>query len=188
MKIVFYKQLLADHTTSMWTPSQQIVYSYLLSQSILDIKDLYDAEGKHVDLENLFNSFCNDGYIDLYKYNVNKMSALLNLSKQNIYDCLEFLSINEVIRNCLIFCPQKIVSLGYFELKVESKLSKQLLIFYSWLCERGKQYNSTIDTYSYRLGELYHTSDTNIRVMLHRLSQKGYIERNSKNGKLFIKK
>lgn len=178
MKIVFFRQLLLDDATRHWTAAQQIVYSHLLSQSILRLDSVFHADGTNIDYVEVINDYCDeDGEIDLVDYNVQKLATLLNLSRQKVYDSIEFLRYQRYIHDDFIYCPKEIINHGYFELKMDSGLSKQLLIFYSWLYERGQPYNGAIDTYSYRLAELFGTNENNIRAMIFRLAEKGYVKR-----------
>ena len=178
MKIVFFRQLLLDETTRHWSAAQQIVYSYLLSQSILRLDSVFHADGTNIDFVEVIEEYRDeDGEIDLCDYKIDKMVVLLHLSKRNIYDSLNFLRSTKYIHDDFIYCPKEIICHGYFELKIETGLTKQLLIFYSWLYERGQPYNGVIDTFSYKMAETLGTNDTNIRVMLSRLSEKGFVKR-----------
>lgn len=192
MKIVFFRQLLLDETTRQWSAAQQIVYSYFLSQSILRLDSVFHADGTNIDFVEVIEEYRDeDGEIDLCDYKIDKMVELLHLSKRNIYDSINFLRSTNYIHDEFIYCPKEIIYHGYFELKIETGLTKQLLIFYSWLCERGQPYNGIIDTFSYKMAETLGTNDVNIRVMLSRLSDKGFVKRIStedrRYGKIIIK-
>lgn len=184
MKIVFFRNLLFDSVTREWTAAQQIVYSHLLSQSILRLDGIFREGGISIDYAEVILDYSDEtGKIKLAEYSVQKLSSVLNLSRQKIYDCIDFLSdIGYIYNNtrqddCAIYCPRDIIYHGFFELKVGSGLSKKLLIFYSWLYERAQHYNGTIDTFSYKLAELFGEKENNIRTMLCRLAEKGYVKR-----------
>lgn len=191
MKIVFFRQLLLDDATKQWTASQQIVYSHLLSQSILRLDGVFSASNTSVDFASIITDYCDsDGFIELTKVNIQELALILNLSRQNIYDSIEALKSMQYIDGDTIYCPSDILYHGYFELLTESGLTKHLLIFYSWLKERAKPYNNTIDTYSYRLAELFGTSNCNIRKAISRLENLGFAKRlktqGNRYGKLLI--
>lgn len=204
MKIVFFRKLLLDDVTRYWTPSQQMVYSFLLSQSILRLDSVFHASGTNIDFKEVAEEYRDeDGEIDLCNFTVAKIVKSLNLSKQNVYDSLRFLNVQRYIRlewgeiiSGFIYFPKHIIQDGYFELKIETGLTKQLLIFYSWLHDKaysyikGKSYNGMIDTYSKTMADKFGTQDTNIRAMLSRLSDKGFVRRiktkDRRYGKLLI--
>ena len=192
MKIVFFRQLLLDETARHWTAAQQMIYSHLLSQSILKLVGVFHNDGESIDYSEVIEDFrYEDGTIDLCNFTVRKLVDDLGLSKQNIYDSINFLLSTGYIENEYIYCPKEIICHGYFELKIDTGLTKQLLIFYSWLYERGKHYGGVVDTFSYKMAEILGTNDTNIRVMLSRLSDKGLVKRinteDRRYGKLIIK-
>lgn len=198
MKIVFFRQLLLDDATNELTASQQIVYSFLLSQSILKLDGIFHEGEASIDYVTVIEEFCDDSSnIELCDYNVTKMSLLLNLSKRSIYDSIEYLRLIGYITDCGIYCTKDIIYHGYFELKIDTGLTKQLLIFYSWLYEKAysiidnRCYYGVIDTFSYKIAEMYGTNEVNIRVMLSRLSDKGFVKRimtdDRRYGKLIIK-
>lgn len=193
MKVVFFKRILSDDETSRWTSSQQIVYSHLLAQSILRQEGAFNENGNSIDYVKVITGICDQNQeIDIVKYSAGELSRILNLSRQNVYDSINFLKLKNYIRKEKIYCPQQIIESGYFELITKSKLSKLLLVFYSWLCERGENYNNTVDTYSYRIAELFGTNECNIRMMIHRLATRGFVKRiadcDKRYGKLLIKK
>ena len=178
MKVVFFRSILLSSQTSSWTPDQQIVYSHLLAQSIIRSEQAFSTDGTTVCYESILDFNCDDeGMIELCTFNVTRTAKTLNMTRRNIHYCLGFLNKIGYIQNDSIYCPKEIIEHGYFELKVESGLSKQLLIFYSWLYERASMYGGAIDTWSYKLAEMYGTTDTNVRMMESRLAQKGYVRR-----------
>lgn len=178
MKIVFFRHLLLDDTTRHWSAAQQIVYSHLLSQSILRLDSVFHAAGTNIDYVKVIEEYCDEyGEIDLCDFKVSKLVGELNLSKQNIYDSINFLRSTKYIHDDFIYCPKEIIYHGYFELRTDTILTKQQLVFYSWLCDKSKPYNGTIDTYSYKIADKFGTNDVNIRVMLSRLSNKGFLKR-----------
>ena len=198
MKIVFFRQLLLDETARHWTAAQQMIYSHLLSQSILKIAGVFHNDGESIDYSEVIEDFrYEDGTIDLCNFTVRKLVGDLGLSKQNIYDSINFLLSTGYIEDEYIYCPKEIIYHGYFELKIDTGLTKQLLIFYSWLYDKayttikGHSFNGVIDTFSYKMAEILGTNDTNIRVMLSRLSDKGFVKRinteDRRYGKLIIK-
>lgn len=197
MKIVFFRQLLLDTTTKEWSASQQIVYSYLLSQSIMRIDCVFETNGENIDYKKITKDYCNDGVIDLCDYHVNKVADMLNTTRQNVRLSIQFLRSAGYIQDELIRCPEEIIRRGFFELKTNTALTNQLLIFYSWLHDKaysvidGRSFNGVIDTLSYNIAKMFGTKDTNIRSMLSRLAKKDFVKRiatdDRRYGKLIIK-
>ena len=190
MKIVFFRQLLVDEVTRKWTSAQQMVYSHLLSQSILRLDCVFEIDGMTINQEAIEVSIDDDGQIDMADYKVDSISELLNLSKQTVYDSILFLRRLNYITDIFITCRLDIVNHGYFELLTDTGLTKGLLVFYSWLHDKSVAYGGIIDAFSYKLGETFGEKDTNIRMMLSRLAEKGYVKRikseDKRYGKLII--
>lgn len=120
-----------------------------------------------------------------------RLSEILNLNRKTVIS-----SMKKIEKLRLIEQKDYILSSGYFELKTETKLTKQLFIFYSWLYDKaysninGHSYNGTIDTFSCALAERFGTTKIHVRVMLSRLSDKGFVRRiktkDRRYGKLLI--
>lgn len=183
-KVIFFRHLTIDDLTSEWSSSQQIVYSFLLAQSILETTDFFEKDGVGLDLSDLY--LFGNGYIELAEYNTKPTYELLNLPKQTFYDCIAFLKNNKIIKDGFIYFSSEIIKHGYFVLRTDLKgLTKRNLIFYSWLWERGQKYGNTLDTYSYRIAQLTGVNESNVRVILHRLKELGYIERIKVRGKKY---
>lgn len=177
MKIVFYKQLPFDCRTKDWPPAQQIVFSYLLSKSIMDNGDAYYPDGSGVDYTKVTSELCDEqSMIEFSKPNIKQASQLLNLTRPTFYDTLNLLYGIGYLTEDRILCPEEIIMGGYYELMVQSGLTKQLLIFYSWLYDRAQHYNGMIDTFTYRIADLLNEKQGNIRVMINRLTAKGFIK------------
>ena len=67
-----------------------------------------------------------------------------------------------------------------------------LLILYSWLYEKSKSFDFTVDTYEWHIAKQFNISLSNIENMISRLSKKGYVTRlfnsDGSYGKLQINK
>lgn len=198
MKVVYFRQILFDCVTKQWTAAQQIVYSHLLSQSVIQLGNVFENKKvkgekvKHIDYVSVIEDFRDEyGRIELCKFSMKGLSKSLNFSRQTIYNCLELIRLSAYIDDDGIYFPKEMLNNGYFELQMKSGLTKELLIFYSWLVERSRDYGGYVDAYSDRIAELYGVESMYVRQMIHRLSEKGWVkrikdERKNRYGKLLI--
>lgn len=107
------------------------------------------------------------------------LSTKLGMSRATIYNSINHLKALSIINDALFVLDKTITQNGYFHLRMDlaKEISGKLLIFYSWLYERAQHYNGTIDTFSYKIAELFGEKENNIRTMLCRLAEKGYVKR-----------
>lgn len=91
-----------------------------------------------------------------------------------------------ILSNNYISCPSALIDSGYMELPPDTMLTGQQLVFYAFLKDRAREHNNTVDTWVYRLAELFCTSESNVNFLLSKLRKAGYIERLD-DGRLRIK-
>lgn len=84
-----------------------------------------------------------------------------------------------------IYVSKSLVEHGYFELVLTDKLCGELLIFYSYLVDKGSMYGYCIDTKKYKIGETFGKSKVAVTKLLNRLYEKGLAKRDEK-GRLVI--
>lgn len=189
MKILFYKALLK------WgddlSPNERILYSFLVSKSIMILEDVYEKDGKHLDNCLLFQLIeDNDYYIPLCKISNIKMAKELGMTRQTIINSLKKLKnlgyIKYINGKIYIFANESLLRSGYFELKKIANLCGELLIFYSFLCEKSSRYGGCIDTYKNVLANEYGKTIVSITKLLNRLYANKLAKR-LKNNKLLIK-
>ena len=179
MYYVFYRNLLSDHKVEMLTPNQKIVYSYAISKSIIKIKDLFNKDGECIDMSYFDFSECNNNVIEL-DFEVKSWGKLANdlgISRRSMIDIKTSLSTYGFIDDNRVYFDKCILSSGYFRLIFGCGLSKMLLILYSWLYEKSKSFDFTIDTYEWCIAKQFNLSLSNIENMISRLSKKGYVTR-----------
>lgn len=80
---------------------------------------------------------------------------------------------------------EEIVRRGYFELYHTDILKGELLIFYSYLADKARQYGGLIDTYKDRIANDLGKTKVSVTKLLNRLYKLGLAERRE-DGSLFI--
>lgn len=161
---IFYKSLIKNDN---FKPSELILYSIFASIA-----------------------FCNGCNVkkDWYEYNVDNVASLcksLNITRQTFYRTKNDLIKKGLLTNESVYVPKSLTEKGYFRLYNYDKISGQLLIFYSFLKEKSKNYNNCIDTYKEGLSMQMNTTKIAITKLLNRLYALGLAERLD-NGKLRI--
>ena len=179
MYYVFYRNLLSDPKTEMLTPNQKIVYSYAISKSIIKITDLFNKDGEGIDTSLLDFAEGKNNVISLEfeLKNWSKLANDLGISRRSMTDIKTSLSSYGFVTDNRVYFDKDILSSGYFRLICGCGLSKMLLILYSWLYEKSKSFDFTIDTYEWHIAKQFNLSLSNIENMMSRLSQKGYVTR-----------
>ena len=179
MYYVIYRKLLSDTKWGMMTPNQKIVYSYAISKSIIKITDLFNKDGEGIDISLLDFAEGKNNVISLEfeLKNWSKLANDLGISRRSMTDIKTSLSSYGFVTDNRVYFDKDILSSGYFRLICGCGLSKMLLILYSWLYEKSKSFDFTIDTYEWHIAKQFNISLSNIENMVSRLSQKGYVTR-----------
>ena len=178
-RYVFYRKLLSDPKLEMLTPNQKIVYSYAISKSIIKITDLFNKDGEGIDTSLLDFAEGKNNVISLEfeLKNWSKLANDLGISRRSMTDIKTSLSSYGFVTDNRVYFDKDILSSGYFRLICGCGLSKMLLILYSWLYEKSKSFDFTIDTYEWHIAKQFNISLSNIENMMSRLSQKRYVTR-----------
>lgn len=191
MKIIYYRTLLKR--AKNLTPNERILYSFLVAKSISSIEQIWDVNGDELNqdvLDEYFSEFGN--WFKMCTLNHTKMAKELHLTRKTIINGLAKLEKLGYIRynqycELEIFINKELLKSGYFELYNINQLSGELVVFYSYLVNKGQQYDYCIDTFKYRLAEDLGKTTTAITKLLNRLYRLGFAERLD-NGKLLINK
>jgi predicted transcriptional regulator len=185
MKIIFYRTLL-KHFDGI-TPSEKILYSFLVSKSISRIDDVYNKDGSTVDMELLYDYLHdNNYYCELCVINNTKISKHLHQTRKTVITGINNLKKLGYIGDDWIHIDRHIVENGYFTLENIDKIKGDLLIFYSFIRDKSLKYGYHIDTYKRGLSQQIFKSKTSVTKMLQRLYKIGLVERLN-DGRLFIK-
>jgi len=196
MKIIYYKQFITDRNDL--SAAERIVFSFLISQSILNYESAFGYDGKKLsddmiceileermgwcDLPNFFydrkNNFC-------YGKKISKFTNVPLSATQYSLQTLQqkgYLDIDGKVIKVGEFIPR-----GYFELLTnkEHTLRGELRIFYSWLCDYFKLCGGYICANASAIAKSYNTTKENVKIMIHRLKSLNLLERDD-DGKLKI--
>lgn len=180
--MVYYKHLfkMRDEIPD----SDGIVYSYLIYKT-LDNPDFFGRENGKLDIKavrSFLNSSFLDGHpesleFDIDKINKSKVAKETGLARATVYNIIDRLTKKGIISKRFISCPMELFDDGYMEIPPDTKLTGQQLVFYAFLKDRARGHHSTVDTWAYRLAELFNTSEDNIGFLLSTLKKAGYIEK-----------
>lgn len=183
MKKVFYKSLLrgAPHLT----PTERIIYSFLVSKSITYMDEVFDKYGLCLNMSDLDDILSTNEYIDLYPINFRRLSHELNISLRNIAYGIEKLRKNNYIKDNSIYVNKLLIESGYFELSDDKRLKGELLIFYSYLKHKAEKYGGCIDTFRYKLAEEIGSTKIAVTKLINRLYKLSLAKR-LENNKLMI--
>lgn len=184
MKHVFYRELLAE---TVYTPTEKIIYSFLIYKSIPLIDCAFTSDGTELDYQLIEESLDDDENVAMYKISQRNLAKVLGISAKSVYNSLEALyfygDINKEENTIRI--SKELFKGKHFPLLLDSGLKGELLIFYSYLKNKSEYFGGTIDTFKYKLAEEFHTTKIAVTNMLNRLYGKGFAERLN-NGKLKI--
>lgn len=185
-KIIFYKYLLGNSLYCDFTPTQQIVYSFLVSKSITNDKELFDSDGKTINTDNIYDFYhhCDDEcIIDLVEISSSYASKALDITPKTYFSALSFLKRHGFIQGRNILFSPELIKNGYFELNMCLNLPKQLLIFHSWLFNLSQNDKYEIYASSKFLALKMGVSASTLRTMITSLSKRGLVVRNiNQNG------
>lgn len=176
IKKVFYRGVLQEDPFKKLSCMQQLVYSFLLSQSLMQYKDLFGGEGCYINQEDI-SDYIQESHVDFPEIKVRKFSKDLGISTNTFYKSLNAMKDIGIIHGNELRVTGEIIRNGYFDVFDIDGLSTCNAIFFLWLRSMSQKYNYTINTTSKKLAEKFNTTKNNIRVMLHELSKKGLVER-----------
>ena len=177
MKVNYYRKLLLWDGVEL-TPTEMIVYDFLLTKSISICYDAFEKDGSGINYDALAEFLeLSDNKLDLYSISYRKLAEELNISLASTYNSINHLKQLKRLGDDWIYCNIEIIKGGYFAIRVDLKheLSGKLLIFYSWLCDRAK--DNIVDAYRSTIAKYFNDKESNIHNMLQRLYKLKFVER-----------
>lgn len=178
MKVIFYRHLIYSHDEL--SPTEKIVYSFLVSKSVLHLDDVFDKDGQHIDIDEPLY-FDDESYVDIFKINNCKLSNILGITRRTIITCYEHLAYYGYINDDKILISKQMIKEGYFELVNNDNLSGELWIFYSYLKDRAAYCGGTIYGTKAKLADDYHSTLIAITKLMNRLYKLNLIKRIDNN-------
>lgn len=150
-------------------------------------KVIKSAKGKMVLLRSMLNCNnlkANDKIILSYvlvngETSRTKIANVLGMTRQTVIASMKEIERANWLQN------NDLLQHGYFELKHAEKLKSELLIFYSYLLDKAKDYEYCLDTRKSKLANVFCKTEIAITKLLHRLYEIGLAQRLD-NGKLKI--
>lgn len=167
MTIIFYKTLLTE--AKDLSPTERIIYSFLVSKSITLISELFDVDGTCLDVVELYSLVEDDNWIDLYYMNNTQIAQKLNIARKTVTRSIEKLKSLGYIKGEYIRVTKELLEKGYFELHRLDMLTGELAIFYSYIKHKSLRFGGCVDTYKTKLAECLATTKVAISKLLNRL-------------------
>lgn len=184
MKVVFYRTLLKKARNI--TPTEKIIYSFLVSKSITRMDCVFESDGDKINLEELiFQIKENNYHCDICDVNHSKLATELHMTRTTIINGMKHLRELGYIGDDWVYINIELIKHGYFVLEKGERLTGELLIFYSYLCDKSANYDYIIDTFKNKLALELNKSKIAITKLLNRLYEKKLAKRLS-DGKLQI--
>lgn len=183
MKIIFYKTLLTG--AKNLTPTERIIYSFLVSKSITFIPDFFDSDGTCLNIDGVYEYVEDNHWIDLFPISIRKMANELNITQPTVINGMKKLRKLNYINDEYIFVDKELLINGYFELHRLDLLSGQVLIFYSYIKHKAEMFGNSIDTYRSKLAETLGIKIYSINQYLAKLYKLNLIKRLD-NNKLLV--
>lgn len=184
MKIVFYRTLL--NKARNITPSERILYSFLVAKSISNLNDIFEKDGEKLDVDELVTQIKeNNNTIELCKINHSKIAKELSQTRKTIIVGMNRLKELGYIGENWVYVNEQLLEQGYFELEHKEILTGELLIFYSYLYDKSQRYDYCIDTHKAKIAEQIGKTKIAVTKYLNRLYDMGLVKRLG-NGKLYV--
>lgn len=174
------------------SPNEGLVYSALLSHSLMSISECFDVDGSFsIANARAILSECMDdegiGLIDYSLISTRRLARHLSMKEDTVRKIKADLKDKHcLIGYSVIKCPLELLDYGYIDIPPDTKLRGRQLAFYGLLRDRSSMYQGVIDTWAVKLAEIAGTTKSSIYKMLSQLEKKGYVERLD-DGKLKIK-
>lgn len=147
---------------------------------------VFDVDGDKLNLEELeFQIEKSNHHCELFEISHSKIAKELHMTRKTIINGLQHLQSLKYIGFDWIYINIELVQHGYFILEKSNELTGELLIFYSYLCDKSAKYNYQIDTFKSKFMDEFGKSKVAITKLLNRLYEKKLAKRLN-NGKLQI--
>lgn len=181
MKIRFYRYLFQN--MKELTPTEKVVYSYVLSHSIALEPMFYDDE-RHI-CKQYIVEFLEEkiaigarSRVKRYKLSQSKIAKDLGMSRNTVKAVMDSLYEKYTVTDSTIDCPIELINTGYVE--CDTDLSGKQLVLYLYLKDRSQPNHGIITswakTFYQVLGESLQVSEKGIYDLLAALEGKQLIE------------
>lgn len=187
-KIIFYKTLLQRGKNIH--PADRILYSYLVFKSIVKIEGIFEEEGKTINQDELILQVSLNNWQPLVETNNTQIADTLKITRQKVIQSMKNLIEHGYIRinqkgKKEIYMNAELLSGGFFSLDMIGRINYELLIFHSYLRDKGATFGYCIDTTKEKMAKDLATTPLAITKLLNRLYKEKLAKRLD-NGKLAI--
>lgn len=187
--MVIYKGLFRYR--NQFSGCEAILYSTLVSHSLWQYGEVFDGKGEFdMNFAKDYLEVCEDdngySYIDLPYFTCSTLSKTLKMSERNIRYTLKSLRQKRIISDKFIYCPKWLIESGYLKLPDNTNLKGWQLVFYALLKNRSDYFGGSMDTWAYKIAEMFYTTPNNVYFLINVLKNKGYVRR-GKDNKLLVK-
>ena len=183
MKIIYYRTLLARGQNI--THTERIVYSFLVSKSIMQLDEVFQSDGAYIDISLVYDYLDDSNWVDMFYISMRNLSKELNITLQTAFNSVKRLKEEGYIRNDKIYVNCELLEKGYFELHKSNVLNGQVLIFYSYLKDKAKNEDDKVSINKNSLAELFGVKVYSINQYLQKIYSLGLAKRLD-DGKLLI--
>lgn len=183
MKIIYYRTLLSRGRNI--TPTERIVYSFLVSKSITQLDEVFQQNGTGIDTALIYDYIDENKWVDMHYISYRNLAKELNITIQTAFVSLQHLKEEDYIRDDKIYVNRELLEKGYFELHNSDVLTGQVLIFYSYLKDKADKNEGKVNVYKQHLAELFGVKIFSINQYLQKIYSLGIAKRLD-DGKLLI--
>jgi len=188
LKLIFYRNLLKDKKEL--TPNGKMVYSFLVSKSLLKNKLVFNTKGLRLYETMITNALRDKGnWIKMCNISKSRMSRELHISLNTTIRTFHDLEKNGYIKSCdgqwKVYVDWELLSGGYFELHRLGEVNGMLAIFYAYLADKGSRHDYNIDTWKVQMARDLDTTFIAITNLLNRLYRLNLAKR-LPNGRLQV--
>ena len=183
--MVFYRKLFKSKSLSL---NEGIVYSTILSRSLMSSEN-FDRDGSFsVDQVKIYiQNNVENGFgevIDYYPFSSDEaLMEEVEMTRNTVDRIMNKLESEGYINENHISCPPELLDGGFLRIPPNTKLKGQQRLFYATLLEMSKTHKGSIDTYAYRLAEIYGIKDSYVYRLLSHLKAANLVV---KKGSKFI--
>lgn len=187
-KIIFYKALLQRGKNIH--PADRILYCYLVFKSIVKVDGVFEPDGKTINQDELICQVSLNNWQPLVKTNNTQIADTLKISRRKIIQSMKNLMSHGYIRinqddKKEIYMNADLFLGGFFSLDMIGRINYELLIFHSYLRDKGATFGYCIDTTKEKMAKDLATTPLAITKLLNRLYKEKLAKRLD-NGKLAI--
>ena len=167
-------------------PAEGIVYSALISQSLMSNPEFFNLEGKFQTEAVRDYLSDNNEFIDCPEINISKLAKQVEMARNSTKKCVDSLKLKGfLVANCYLKLPLQVFNAGYYNIPANTGLSGQQLVFYGFIHDQASHFGGSTGTWTSKLAKDTNISEHNAHCIISILHKKGLVER-LPNGRLKV--